>query len=296
MEIGYYDNIDEFLGQRHGRYFGDGYLKSAQTIRDFELSGGPHGMRFSCLGGVRLPDVWSLKGTSQQKPHLSTIDVIELALECLRQFRVCLRRGHELSMDLLGGMSIIAGNSPIESDMDAVPISGQAVLDDNANEVMVLKVGNMDVNLYMRPESQRVTRGLTFSRNPVELSQVLLNAERMRASAMANPKPTEPGMAWSLSASFACALQLGQLLLYKLDKVERANSNTLWMKKTDIRFTDPVPSAGGVQPIHVYLDDVLKYDKPDGEWRRANVCASFCNTQITCRVTHRLPKQVRLVQ
>jgi hypothetical protein len=68
------------------------------------------------------------------------------------------------------------------------------------------------------------------------------------------------------------------------------------MKKTDIRFTDLVPCAGGIQPIHVHLDDVLKYDKPDGEWRRANVCASFCNAQITCRVTHRLPAQVRLAQ
>ncbi|MCU0762635.1 MAG: AvrD family protein [Hydrogenophaga sp.] len=296
MEIGYYDSIDEFLGQRHGRYFGDGYLKSAQTVRDFELHGGPHGMRFSSLGEVLLPDMWSLKGGSQQKPHLSTIDVIELALECLRQFRICLRRGHELSTDLLDGMSIVAGKSPIEDDMDAIPITGQVTHDGNGSEVMALRVGNMDVTLYMRPESQRVTRGMTFSRRPVELGQVLLNAEKMHASAMASPKPTEPGMAWSLSASFACALQLGQLLLYKLDKVERASSNTLWMKKTEIRFSDLVPCSGGVQPIHVHLDDVLKYDKPDGEWRRANVCASFCNTQITCRVTHRLPAPMQLGQ
>lgn len=295
MELGYYDSIDDFLGQRHGRYFGDGYLKSAQTIRDFELSGGLLGMRFTCLGGVHLPDMWSLKGNNKQKPHLSTIDVIELALDCLRKFRICTRRGDELASDLLHGISIVAGKSPIEDDMDAIPITGQVTFDERANEVMALRIGNMDVNLHIRPESQRLSRGLAFSRKPVELGQVLLNADKMHASAIANSTPEEPGMAWSLSASFACALQLGQLLLYKLDKIDRARSDTLWMKKTDIRFSDLLPCTGSAQPIHVHLDDVLKYNKADGEWRRANVCATFCNTQIICRVTHRLPALVQLV-
>ncbi len=295
MELAYYNNIDEFLGQRDGRYFGEGYLKSAQTIRNFELSGGLLGMRFTCFGEVNLPDIWSLKGNNQQKPHLSTIDVIELALDCLRKFRICMRLGDELASDLLHRMSIVAGKSPIEDDMDAIPITGQVTFDERGNEVMSLRIGNMDVTLHIRPESQRLSRGLAFSRKPVELGQVLLNADKMHASAIANSMPEEPGMAWSLSASFACGLQLGQLLLYKLDKIDRAHSNTLWMKKTDIRFSDLLPCAGSAQPIHVHLDDVLKYNKPDGEWRRANVCATFCNTQITCRVTHRLPSLAQLV-
>ena len=69
MELAYYNNIDEFLGQRDGRYFGEGYLKSAQTIRNFELSGGLLGMRFTCFGEVNLPDIWSLKGNNQHQPQ-----------------------------------------------------------------------------------------------------------------------------------------------------------------------------------------------------------------------------------
>ncbi|MEJ6393491.1 AvrD family protein [Gymnodinialimonas sp. 2305UL16-5] len=289
MELGYYDSIDDFLGLRQGRYFGDGYLKSSQIIRDFEMSGGLSALQISCIGIVKLPEMWSTKGEAKQKPHLSTIDVIEFALECLRQFRIGTRRGHELSTDLLSSIAIVAGKSPVEDDMDAVPITGQVRLDDGASEVMILKIANMEVTLRMRSEIDGYARGLTFSRQPVELGKVLLNTDEMQASAMAHSSPDEAGGAWSLSASFACALQLGQLLLYKLDKIDRAKSNTLWMKKTFITFSDLMPCVGGQQPIHAHLDDVLRYTKADGDWRRANVCASFCNVQITCRVTHRLP-------
>ncbi|MCR8828000.1 AvrD family protein [Pseudosulfitobacter koreensis] len=306
MELGYYKSIDDFLGVRQGRYFGDGYLKSSQIIRDFGISGSLNALQISCVGAVSLPAMWSQKGGTQQKPHLSTIDVIELALECLRQFRIGMRRGDELSTDLLSSISIVAGSSPVEEDMDALAITGQVLLDDEAGEVMLLNIANMEVHLRLRPRGHGVARGLTFCRQPVELSEVLLNTEGMQASAMASSggqvgvgqsRAGQSGGAWSLSASFACALQLGQLLLYKLDKIDRTKSNTLWMKRTHISFSDLMPSGGGVQPIHAHLDDVLKYTKADGEWRRANVCAAFCNVQITCRVTHRLPgPAVHLVQ
>lgn len=287
MALDYFESIDDFLGLRQGRYFGDGYLKSSHSLRNFELSGGLNALQISCTGVVELPEMWSTKGESQQKPHLSTIDVIEFALECLRHFRIGTRRGNELTTDLLHSISIVAGKSPVEDDLGAVPITGQVMLDDTASEIMVLKIANMEVALCLRPETSRHARPLTFSRQPVELGKVMLNTGEMQASAIACSTP-EPGSVWSLSASFACALQLGQLLLYKLDNIDRAKSNTLWMKKTFISFSDLMPRGGEVQPIHAHLDDILKYEKPDGEWRRANVCAAFCNVQITCRVTHRL--------
>lgn len=184
----------------------------------------------------------------------------------------------------------MAGKNPVEDDLSAVPITGELLFDDTACEIMVLRIANMEVTLRLRPESERYARPLSYSRHPVELGKVMLNRGQMQASAMAFSTPEKAG-AWSLSASFACALQLGQLLLYKLDNIDRAKSNTLWMKKTVITFSDPMPSGGDVQPIHAHLSDVLKYSKADGDWRRANVCAAFCNVQITCRVTHRSPGQ-----
>ena len=290
MELGYYNSIDDFLGVRQRRYFGDGYLKSAQSIKDFQLSGGFNALNITCIGAVNLPEMWSTKGEIQQTPHLSTIDVIEFALECLRQFRIGTRRGRELTTDLLSSIAIVAGKSPVEDDLDALPITGQVLLDDGEREIMILQIANMEVTLTMRAETSQYARGLIFSKQPVELGKVLLNIEEMQASAVANSSLGQEGSAWSLSAGFACALQLGQLLLYKLDNIDRAKSNTLWMKKTIINFSDMMPCIGVEQPIHAHLDDVLKYTKADGDWRRANICANFCNTQITCRVTHRLPE------
>ncbi|GGK49249.1 AvrD family protein [Salinarimonas ramus] len=295
MQLGYFPNIDDFLGTRQTRYFGDGYLKSSQAIRDFQLTGRLDVVEFTCLGSVKLPEVWSQKGETLQVPHSSTIDVIEFALEAVRLFHGWSRRTEELTIDRIQSISIVAGKTPVEDDLAAVRITGRVHKADDGLEVMDLVVANMDVTIKLRP-GIATGRKLTLSRKPVRLDHVMLNTSEMRASALATSDSSDPAEAWSLAGSFACTLQLGQLLLYTLDDVTRATSNTLWMKRTEITFGDVVPCIGPVQPIHAYLDDVLKYEKPDGVWRRANGCAAICNVHITCRVTHRLPTPTLTLQ
>lgn len=295
MELGYFPNIDDFLGGRQKRYFGDGYLKSSQTIRDFEVFGRLERLEFRCLGAVQLPDVWSQKGDKLQVPHLSTIDVIEFALEVVRLYQGMTHRTDDLSVDGIQSLAIAAGDAPVEDDLSAIAITGFVTRDLTGLDVMVMTIANMKVTIKLHPDGI-AARPLTLSRKPVRLDHVLLNVAEMQAAAMAVSDSTDPGEAWSLAGGFACALQLGQLLLYKLDNVTRATSNTLWMKRTDISISERMPRVGPVQPIHAHLDDVLKYEKSDGFWRRANVCATICNVQIVCRVTHRLPGPERTLQ
>jgi hypothetical protein len=288
MELGYFPNIDDFLGVRQTRYFGDGYLKSSQTIRDFELFGRLERLEFRCLGAVQLPDIWSQKGDKLQVPHLSTIDVIEFALEVVRLLQGMMHRTDDLLVDGIHSLAIASGDSPVEDDLSAIAITGFVEREPGGLDRVVLSIANMKVTVKLYPDGF-AARPLTLSRKPVRLDHVLLNVPEMQAAAMAISDSASQSEAWSLAASFACALQLGQLLLYKLDNVTRANSNTLWMKRTDISISERMPRVGPVQPIHASLDDVLKYQKPDGMWRRANVRAAICNVQIICRVTHRLP-------
>jgi Pseudomonas avirulence D protein (AvrD) len=302
MTLNFYQNIDDFLGLRTGRYFGDGYLKTHQKIRDFNISGGLDCMNLTCVGRVDVPELWSKKGGDIQKPHLSTIDVIELALECLRLLREAQKGSPVLATDFLRELRITAGNTPVEDGLNAISIAGRVSRGADMQEQMELQIANMTVTMFLSPLGETASRSLEYCRKPVQLNNVMFNKDDVvlpygvvdtvvqSYGAIETDQMNESqSLAWSVASAFACSLQLGQLLLYKLDGVDRATSNTLWMKRTTISLSGPLPLVGSMQPIHTRLSNVRRYTKADGDWRRADVTSSLCNMLLVCSVTHRLP-------
>lgn len=74
MNLSFFKDVDEFLGDKKTRYFGAGYLNSNHAIYDFSSESDDQNiLKFSCFGRVVLPQTWSIKGNGNQKPHLSTI-------------------------------------------------------------------------------------------------------------------------------------------------------------------------------------------------------------------------------
>jgi hypothetical protein len=281
--------IDEFLGSRDGRYFGNGYLRTGQSIDNFKIVDRSDGLDFSCTGHIALPDLWSEKEGDRQRPHLSTIDVIELAVECLRMLLHRTTYSQKLPADFLKKISIVSGNSPVEDGLETLALHGQVRRADADHDVLDLQIANMTVAVTFASSPPGPARYIAFSRQPVSIANVMVNTPEMTACAIVNPANENPDEAWSLSSCFAAALQLGQTLLYKLDGLTRAESNTLWMKRTVIFFSPSPSTLAFPQSIYVRLDGARRYAKPDGEWRRAEIFSLFCNTNIVCSVTHRLP-------
>ncbi|WP_248111953.1 AvrD family protein [Ralstonia pseudosolanacearum] len=73
MALSYYDSIDDLLGRRETRYFGNGYINTTRSVFDFECIETDTGLQFSCVAALELPSLWSAKGDSKQKPHLSGV-------------------------------------------------------------------------------------------------------------------------------------------------------------------------------------------------------------------------------
>src|SRR5690606_21392631 len=67
---------------------------------------------------------------------------------------------------------------------------------------------------------------------------------------------------------FVAALQLGQVLLYSLDGVARADSNTLWMRRTVIRPAPETPADGRFE---VRLREPRQLRGAPGAWRSAEM-------------------------
>ncbi len=289
MPLSYYGEIDEYLGVRDRRYFGDDYLRTTQTIDIFRIVDSGDSLGLSCLGHVRLPDLWSEKGGGLQTPHLSTIDVLELSIECLRMLLHRTMHSNDLPADFVKKISVVAGSIPVEGNLETISISGQVHHADQESDVLELHIANMVVAITFASSYFPPSRYIVFSRQPVSIKNVMVNRDDMTACAIVSPTTMNHSEAWSLSSCFASALQLGQTLLYKLDDISRAESNTLWMKRTAIFFSPSTPALDLPQPIYVRLDGAKRYTKSDGDWRRADIFAILCNTNIVCSVTHRIP-------
>ena len=212
MESHYYKDIDEFLGVRNLRYFGDGYLRTTQLITDFRLTKGTDHVRFNCTGQVFLPEIWSQKGRSQQTPHLSTIDVIELAIESVRQLFISTVQNYIIPTGAIRNISIIAGNKPVETALDNISIAGKAMRDSNGNYIIELAIANMTLELICVPTAVSGLPVVSSGKQRVEVSDVMLHLaeEEATAAAIVTPLAICTQETWSVSSCFAAALQLGQ--------------------------------------------------------------------------------------
>ncbi|MFJ6537916.1 AvrD family protein [Paenarthrobacter sp. NPDC091711] len=97
--------------------------------------------------------------------------------------------------------------------------------------------------------------------------------------------------ALSAAEYFVATLQLGQVLLYRLDAMNRSDSNTLWMRKTRMTFSGPGPKIGGGRgtALGVRLRRSRLIGKNDGSWRCADVVGTFDGGEVVCSVAHELP-------
>ena len=294
MNLSFFKEIDEVLGDKNTRYFGAGYIHSAHDIYNFcAETEDLETLKLSCLGKVVLPQMWSIKNNGSQTPHLSTIDIIELSLltfdrliQSIHHLAICYKK-------LIQKMVIRAGKSPIESDFDKIEITGvMSKLSSNMN-VLHLTISNMSIEIIYKNDSSYMepSEFVDYFKTPLEINDVMINVDELKASALVINKRTlneniEP---WSISCLFSVGLQLGQILLYQLDNIHRAESNTLWMKRTEIHFLSDKPNMDTTHPIFTRLDQVRRYKTADGDWRKADIYSILGNTKIICSVTHRLP-------
>ncbi|MEU3064346.1 AvrD family protein [Streptomyces subrutilus] len=326
----HFDNVSDYLGAPERRFFGEGYKRARHrpaaltSGRDAATGAAP---TVTGTAAVTYPADWSRKGAVDQKPHLSTIDVLLLGV----QLTEALLAGHRGLTDedfrgsWLRRVRIKAGAVPVEDDLDAVPVAasltGERPSPDAGRTVSLVDavVGALTVRVELdhpdvrrapapAPDAGRADRpfGAAHRQRRQSVEDVRVAPARCRATAAvrltawdaaATPgSGTEGGHQPSagLIDAFVVALQLGQVLLYELDGVSRADSDTLWMRSTLLEASSPhrPPAApdGGPHPVAAELRDATRLTTRRGEtWRRADIAAELAGVSVVCSVAHRLP-------
>lgn len=257
MSFSYYQSIDEFLGARESRYFGCGYVNTRQVMSNFALEEKDDVLNFSCIGSVLLPEVWSEKGESRQKPHLSSIDAIEFAILCLGSVFRQVFPEDEFSLELVEKMEVFAGKEPVEESLDAITLHGSIREARPGAYVLEMGISSMRVSLVFFHEKRRSQFGVGQEKQAIVINELMLNQGALNASAIVSPERKNTAESWALSSCFAAGLQLGQVLLYKLDNLSRETSSTLWMRRLSIDIFPGIPALDMPQPIYAKLKNVM---------------------------------------
>ncbi|MFV2197519.1 AvrD family protein [Nocardiopsis sp. LOL_012] len=275
---------------------------------------------------VRYPDDWSKKGAKGQlPPHFSTIDGLVTAAELSE---LCIAGDGPAGTERawLRSVRISAGTTPMEDLGDlrahAVRRSREPSRADPSLWVSLVDctVGTMRTrcevvhpatdpvpgehvhaspDALLGPAEQRYF-GQGFRSRRQEIRNVSVDPGGLRAEADLalagdgpHPWPTsgleaahQPSV--TMVDAFVTALQLAQVMLYDLDGMRRADSDTLWMRRTAMSAARPDRPTGHGVRVDTAIEHPLLLETDDAVWRTADIVGDLGGVHVDCAVAHRL--------
>lgn len=287
---------------------------------------------------ISYPANWSKKqDDGDLRPHLSTIDALVLGVQMAQTHLAHAYRlsAEDQRAMRLRKVVLRAGGAPQE-ELTGVPLSARLVTTDSTDTPgwFVSRhnctVGNLRVRTDIEhgligraTEDGRFAdfddalgaggrrfygegfkaRRHSITEVRVDMAELCAEAEVRFADEGGGPAPGD-GVDGAIQPSvtmvdaFVVNLQLAQVLLYELDSVARAESNTLWMMQTVLEAA-PVPEPmrdPGDKPLTTQARLVGKrlLTLHGGTWRSVEIEAALSGITLHCAFAHELPAKAAI--
>lgn len=314
--------IDDLLGPSASRFFGSGYRGTDPRLRSVVVRHDGAASRLEARGSISVVERWSTKGDVDQLPHLSTTDVLVLAVQAAEILLAATFSPAFLVDVVLRRVVVVAGKEPVEGAHQDFAVSAR--LDDACRDRDVSVhafVGTMTVEVTVhRPlavagrvdltvaspdellgDTARRVHGAGYASRSVDVREVAtVGHDEAHARLVATTLPGAVGQDLGIGATarpslsfveaFVATLQLAQVLLYELDHVPRADSSTLWMRRTVVESDGAALWLDATHPIDVTLVQPRLVVLRGETWRCAQVRAVVgSSTTVHCDVAHRIP-------
>jgi len=266
-------HIDRHLGPASGRYFGEGFKRVDHALTGLRVAG----RTIAAEATLSYPDDWSRKSSGTLRPHLSSVDGLVIAGELadawlthtfglsLDQRRRAWLRAFE--MRVAAPTEELASFGVVASHDDCVPALGArcdfvSTFRCHIGTIRVTCAVEHDIAHRGAGEGRYATAdellgdaarrhyGDAYKRRTQRIDRVAVSRrdETLRATVAVDDPLGDVddglGGAYAPSLSMVDSLlsmaQLAQALAYKLDGVERAKSNTFWMRRLSFQAGTPV--------------------------------------------------------
>ena len=318
-------HVDEALGPAETRFFGHGYRRVTYDFGPLTCRYTSATETANTTVRLTYPSNWSKKEPSRlQRPHLSSLDAIVIGAQIADALLTHWFRldGAGRSAAWVKEIFIKAGTAPQE-DLEILPVTGSVLASVAVDSfwqatTIAVSVGSMRVRLQVvHPGGYRGDQegtypsldallgpagvryyGTGFAQRTHEMLGVRVDTHEGAGSGSVRfaegPTPARGGVegryqpAASLIDVFVANLQLGQILLYAMDGIERSESNTLWMRSATIVTTHaPVPLSNDLY-VFAALKETDVHSVEGDRWRTATLVGALSGLNLTCKLTHKL--------
>ncbi|GLR06797.1 hypothetical protein GCM10007906_43850 [Vibrio hyugaensis] len=310
-------SIDDILGPSDQRYFGEGYKRTQYECNinyDKDAAQG--------LVSVAYRNDWSQKKAQSRRPHLSTIDAFLIAGRVAygiirRHYQLS---NHQSSQAWIRHVLIKAGAEALE-DLESVSLSAQLLDTETSNDSMFgtltrvkTKLDSMEIEIVIDHES--VTDSMQPTTPISDDDEYFTSDFRLRHCHLANNtfcdsiyavssdllfqcpgKPSTGAMGQYPNALMmvdwlTCFAQLSQLVMYRLDKLDRKETHNLWMRSVSVTTPYPIiPRRKHTLTLRSMKNSLIQ--KQDSSWRLATVNGSVSGHpefNLTAKLCHQLPQ------
>lgn len=286
-------SLDDRLGARQARYFGDGYRQVRHRLQRLRYESAS--ARLIGDATVQYGRCWSVKGQQAQGAHLSSVDAIVLAAALAEGYlRAAFALDDEdLAHSWVSRIDVRAGAQPL-TDLQGFEVTceraGDAV---DAGTVFDCRIGPLNVRLEIAHRSVGLlvreggavadvvfTHGVygdLHKRSGLPVHSVSVDRDSQQCVARvtaATPEENARGLeaAFRGSARIIDAVvlvaQMAQVLLYEMDGLTRAESETLWMRRITISVARPMRPIEEPLNVEVRTERSRVVDmRSAGTWR-----------------------------
>lgn len=320
-----FQSLDEILGDPGQRYFGTGYRHVEQRVLDVHIDTATHSA--TARGQVIYPASWSVKKNRELIPHLSTIDGFVIAVQLLEAYareafglddrttracwlrHCCVRAGPTPTLEL---NSIPVSLTMTESRPDSTAMGGflstfrvkvgVLALDLTLDHPLFVErnvcIALSDVDASLGSPQLRYYGG-GYKSTQVQVSDVVLDRSAARARARFHLDFAEGHSHTGLSGEYVPFIsivdaligtaQLAQAVLYGQDRVNRASSGNMWMRRVSVDVPRPLAPAQAFD-VETWIRHASVVPVGDRRWRTAkfDVVVPSLHSAEYC-VAHELP-------
>lgn len=308
--------VDDYLGPASGRFFGEGYRHTCPRLRDLAVTHRGGASTLDAHGSIHSSHAWSTKDRTPQRPHLATTDVIALTAQAVGALLASRFTPQTAADSLVTDVSVSASTVPLEDDLDRFDVSAgmETATPDGVEHRYSAQVGPITVTgSVVRPlaiesladlvapsgigdagDCDAHVYGARLALRRQRLMDVRLRDGRVTAlSTITESADQVPAHGLEASAQpaytpvdvFVATLQLGQVLLYELDGLEREASDTLWMRRAEVRTTAALTTAAP-RPVEATLERSRIVRREASAWRLADVVGRLGPYRVRTAVAH----------
>ncbi|MBD2786214.1 hypothetical protein ID858_15445 [Xenorhabdus sp. DI] len=322
-------SIDDYLGDSKTRFFGMGYRRVVYDVKNIDIQfdhSKNDRPKLTSLISVEYPLDWSKKKETNLLPHLSSIDTLILSTQFCEIF---LKHSFQFNSFnckkmWLKNLKLKSGMTPQEElDNISAKITWKSTSKSN-NDMMTsifdCQIGKMEARCEIEHPIAEIVCKNGFYASPTDilepsnsryygdifkycgqsLQDISYDSENHTASARV--KLNIPEFYHSVNGidghyqpsatyvdCFVVNLQLAQVLMYELDHINRKDSETLWMLRTEIEASTPIRDFKFNYDATTRITSTYKLKIRGEYWRYVDIEGDFAGIKMKCSLGHKLP-------